>query len=490
MSSGGLKSISESPIDSLRDSDQYSLKGDVLLEESEDEGAMPIESIGGFFIKHGTFIGTETDPVISHGVDVSDSDYDTDLETEEKAEKYDATGRKLYMAACKCLNITPVSFFLRNIQEKKLNFKHRLLGPKGGRAIAAALEQNTTLTSLNLHDNYLEGDGGAAIAAMLKENCYITELDVSSNHLGARGCQWMCDMLQNNVTLLKINLSDNDFNDKDTVFLLDALKGNDKLTWMNLSCNKFSEKSGDNLGLGISSNDSLEHLDLSWNHIRRHGAIEIANGLRTNCTLKTFNLSYNGFSNDGAVALGEAVRANNTLLELDISNNRITTQGAMCIAKGLEGNNTLEILKVGSNPIGTEGAKAILSAAKNFADSALTELHFKDIYLDESFDQLLKEVRQVKPDIQIRANLRPGVKDPLSVVKSFVSNNQDQWMEFCQEYNDCKGAMKISRTDFVKCLKRADITFGIEQTARLLARLDPKKEGSINYKYVTFELIS
>jgi len=44
----------------------------------------------------------------------------------------------------------------------------------------------------------------------------------------------------------------------------------------------------------------------------------------------------------------------------------------------------------------------------------------------------------VKPDIQIRANLRPGVKDPLSVVKSFVSNNQDQWMEFCQEYNDCR----------------------------------------------------
>ena len=54
----------------------------MLLEESEDEGAMPTESIGGFFIKHGTFIGTETDPVISHGVDVSDSDYDTDLETE------------------------------------------------------------------------------------------------------------------------------------------------------------------------------------------------------------------------------------------------------------------------------------------------------------------------------------------------------------------------------------------------------------------------
>ncbi|KAJ7374344.1 Leucine-rich repeat-containing protein 74A [Desmophyllum pertusum] len=483
MSAGGLRAISESPVDSLKDSDQFSIKGDVLTEENEDEEAAGTnESVGGFFVKHGTFMGADNELSISQGSDLaaSDSDYDTDLETEEHSEKYDATGRKLYIAACKCLDITPVSFFLKNIQEKRLDFKHRLLGPKGGRALAAVLELNTALVSLNLHDNYLEGEGGATIAAMLKENCYITELDVSSNKLGARGCQWMCDMLQNNVTLLKIDLSNNGFNDRDTVYLLEAFKGNDKLTWMNLSHNKFSEKSGENLGLGIGFNDALEYLDLSWNHIRRKGAIEIANGLRTNCTLKTLNLSFNGFSNDGAVALGEAIRANNTLIELDISNNRITTQGALCIAKGLEGNNTLEVLNIGSNPIGNTGACAILSAAKTYADSALTELHFKDVYLDEEFDKLFDEVREVKPDIQIIANMQPGVKDPLGVVKTFISNNQDQWLELCQQV-DSEGVLTITRTDFVKCLKKAGIEFRMEQTARLLTRLDPRKEGFINY---------
>lgn len=58
----------------------------------------------------------------------------------EKEEKYDTTGKKVYLAACKCLDITPVSFFLRNIKEKHLDLKHRLLGPKGGKALAAALE--------------------------------------------------------------------------------------------------------------------------------------------------------------------------------------------------------------------------------------------------------------------------------------------------------------------------------------------------------------
>lgn len=34
-------------------------------------------------------------------------------------------------------------------------------------------------------------------------------------------------------------------------------------------------------------------------------------------------------------------------------------------------------LQIGGNPIGASGAMAITSAAKNYSDSALTELHFK-----------------------------------------------------------------------------------------------------------------
>ena len=54
----------------------------MLLEESEDEAAIPAESVGGFFLKHGTFMGAENE--ISQNSDAagSDSDYDTDLDTE------------------------------------------------------------------------------------------------------------------------------------------------------------------------------------------------------------------------------------------------------------------------------------------------------------------------------------------------------------------------------------------------------------------------
>lgn len=63
------------------------IQGDVLTEENEDEEAAGTnESVGGFFVKHGTFMGADNELSISQGSDLaaSDSDYDTDLETEGK----------------------------------------------------------------------------------------------------------------------------------------------------------------------------------------------------------------------------------------------------------------------------------------------------------------------------------------------------------------------------------------------------------------------
>ena len=66
----------------------------------------------------------------------------------EKAEKYDTTGSKIYLQTCRFLDVTPVSFFLKNIHEERLDLKHRLLGPKGGKALAVALEVCTVSIQL------------------------------------------------------------------------------------------------------------------------------------------------------------------------------------------------------------------------------------------------------------------------------------------------------------------------------------------------------
>ncbi|XP_048585714.1 leucine-rich repeat-containing protein 74B isoform X3 [Nematostella vectensis] len=440
-------------------------------------GGTTDQPIGDFISKHGVIYEDKQEAGFCS--DGSGDEWDTDLETEEKAEEYDPTGRKVYLQACKTLEVTPVSYFLRHIQDPRVDMKHRGLGAKGAKAMAIALVLNTSIVSLNLHDNALGGDGGVYIADMLKENCYISELDLSCNKLGSSGCQALSDMLQYNVSLLKLNLSNNNLSDKDTVALLETFKGNEKLLWLDLSHNRFSENAGENLGISITSNDSLEYLSLSWNYLRRKGAVEVANGLRANCTLKTLDLSFNGFADDGAAAMGEAIRANNTLMELDISNNRITSQGALCIAKGLEGNNTLEVLKIGSNPIGSEGLVSILKAILSYCDSALVHIHCQDIYLDHECDTLYNELRKIK-NFAIYPMPGVGGKDPSRAVRRYAEANQQQWMEAFQEY-DTDRLYKVTRADFVKGIKKSGLQFDIEETARLLKQLDPKKENLVSY---------
>ncbi|KXJ29878.1 Leucine-rich repeat-containing protein 74A [Exaiptasia diaphana] len=437
----------------------------------------------------------------------SDDEYDTDLEAEVPHEDYDPTGKNVYLSCCKSLDVTPVSYFIRHIRDPKVKLRHRGLGPKGTKAMAIALVLNTSITSLDLHDNALEPDGGTYIADMLKENCFVQELDISSNNIGNKGCQAICEMLQVNTNLQKLDLSDNKLTDKESQYIADAMRGNEKLLWLDLSNNRFSENSGENLGLGIVSNDSLEYLNLSWNHIRKKGAIQISHGIRrktrlaplcrsflsnsllhgylrhvercerrflslhaqrssrfdakarlpfkmaqSNCTLKTINLSYNGFTDDGALALGEAIKFNNTLIELDISNNRITNLGAMCLSKGIESNNTLEVLKIGYNPIQSDGLASIVNASLSYCDSALATLYCQDIYLDKNFHDLLHEVNKMKPEFKVVPSPRAGGKDPMKALQRYIEEDRDRWLELFTDCSDDVSNM-VTRKNFINVLK-------------------------------------
>ena len=57
----------------------------------------------------------------------------------EATESYDATGKIIYLSACQAIGVTPVSYFIKHIQEKEIRLRHHSLGPKGTKAIAIAL---------------------------------------------------------------------------------------------------------------------------------------------------------------------------------------------------------------------------------------------------------------------------------------------------------------------------------------------------------------
>ncbi|XP_051751718.1 leucine-rich repeat-containing protein 74B [Ctenopharyngodon idella] len=336
---------------------------------------------------------------------IGDEDFDTDLEldrfhNEKKA--YDPTGQSHYKEACKMLNVTPVSYFLRNMNQSEINMMHCGLGSQGTKALAVSLVTNTSILKLNLRDNWMEGMGAAAIADMLKENCYITEIDLSENRMGEHGARALSSMLLENTTLVSLNLSGNHLDERAARHLSPALIGNQKLQHLDLSHNRFGDMAGEILGAAIAENTAMKSLNLAWNCIRGKGAIAFAEGLGGNIFLRTLDLSYNGLGKEGAVALEEALKHNNTLEDLNISNNRIPFEGAIHFALGLKVNSTLRILKMSRNPMQSAGCFAILKSVQANPESAVEFLDFSDICVDQEFEDLFNSTKETLPNLRVK----------------------------------------------------------------------------------------
>eukprot|EP00795_Rhopilema_esculentum_P002653 gene2653-854_t len=357
---------------------------------------------------------------------------ETELDIEDAKLDFDATGKRNYLSACEKIGTTPVSHLIENLAQPVVHLRYHGIGSSGAIALSRALGINTMIVELDLYENYVGQSGAKAIAAMLKENCYIANMS------------------------------------------------NCKLAWLNLSENDLGEKVGIALGPAITMNDALEHLDLSWNQIRGKGAADVAAGLWTNCTLKYLDLSWNGFGNLGALALAEALRANNTLTELDISNNRIGTDGALLLAKGISGNNTLEILKMDGNPIRSTGVVLIVSAVNNKSDTAIRELHFKGIVVDEEFEELHKEVTDTKKIVVFAEFSRVSA---LQKIQRLIDADKDKWILAFEELDE-HHILRVPNEVFFNVVETLGLHLNTEEKLVLSSKLKSDSFGNIYYRHV------
>jgi len=416
----------------------------------------------------------------------SDTGYDTDLEIQDKKEEFDTTGKTSYLSACKQFGVTPVSYFIRHMQEDTLDIKHHGLGANGTKAISVPLVLNTKVLKLDLTDNWLGVEGGISISNMLKENCYITHLNLSDNHLGAEGIKGICETLQENVTIQSLNLSGNDLDNEAADALSKMILVTQKLEFLDLSHNNFAGVSGGLLGYAISENTSLKEIDLSWNHFRKSGAVNLTKGISTNIFLKKINLSWNGFALEGAKALKDVLMNNNVLEELNIRNNRINVEGAIEISKGLLNNENLRILDIGDNPLESAGGYGLLVSLRENSSSALECLHIDNLLVNQDFLDLEKEVKQLFPDLlinytDVESEKFPKPKiDPREKVKSYVKENNLRMVDFFNEF-DLNHNLKITREEFTSGLEKAGIKLEDEELVELIKLLDKDGDGSVSY---------
>ncbi|XP_072288554.1 uncharacterized protein lrrc74b isoform X2 [Eucyclogobius newberryi] len=230
---------------------------------------------------------------------ITDEDFDTDLELEDKEPQYDPTGRQCYVQVCESLGVVPASYFLQHMRDSELAMEHRGLGPKGTKALAVPLVTNTSILRLNLQDNWMEGLGGADIAQMLKENCYITVYPAMASRTLLPS---FFHQLWSPTASCSIWTS--------AATPLGTQQGNIFLRSVDLSFNGFGKEGAVALGQMLKENNVLEELNISNNRIPPEGVIRLAMGLRANKTIKSLNVGRNPIQNAGCYGLLKSIKDN------------------------------------------------------------------------------------------------------------------------------------------------------------------------------------
>ena len=108
------------------------------------------------------------------------------------------------------------------------------IGDEVAVALADALKENNSLTSINLERNHIGDEGAVALADVLKENSSLASLDLSLHNIGDKVAKALADALKANSSLASINLDSNHIGDEVAVALADALKENNSLIYINL----------------------------------------------------------------------------------------------------------------------------------------------------------------------------------------------------------------------------------------------------------------
>uniref|UniRef100_A0A4W3IA59 Uncharacterized protein n=1 Tax=Callorhinchus milii TaxID=7868 RepID=A0A4W3IA59_CALMI len=98
------------------------------------------------------------------------------LSSDERETRGTLSPEEVYRAACEDLNVTPISYYIRHVNDSHLNLNYRCMGPKAIEAVAISLVGSTMVNTLELEDNWIEAEGLRYLMEMLSENCYIQDL--------------------------------------------------------------------------------------------------------------------------------------------------------------------------------------------------------------------------------------------------------------------------------------------------------------------------
>jgi Ran GTPase-activating protein (RanGAP) involved in mRNA processing and transport len=252
-------------------------------------------------------------------------------------------------------------------------------GELGAFALADALSENTTVSTLLLQDPLSLSAVHSLGVLLSSPTCRLESLYLWSCALHDK-IDVLCRSLRDNKSISTLALSYNKINDQGGLYLSDMILRNRSIVKLHLGANRFSPQTTAYFGVALGKNTTINFLDLSRNLIRSIGVWPLAVSLIGNKTLRSIDLRYNNidqaaaemlselisgvsaltsvrlsgnrFGNQTVAMLAEQLKTNPTLRELELNDVGMSSDGFIALCRALRVNQTLEKISVSDNPIG------------------------------------------------------------------------------------------------------------------------------------------
>lgn len=242
------------------------------------------------------------------------------------------------------------------------------------------LNENTTLTSLDVSDTWLADDDVKELAKALKKNKALTKINLSGNNIGNTGVKYLKESLAVNNTLEDINLGNNSID----ISSIAELCNDSMLKVLRLPSSDLKNEGVRQLADALNGNKTLIELDLSSNNITYDGVKALAERLPSMEQLTSVILDINEVSAKGAMELIQL----NKLTKLSVNQASIGLDGMQDLAKVLNEDETLMDLNLGVNLMGVEAATILVDALK---DKVLKKLYLNANKLGDEGAKMLAE---------------------------------------------------------------------------------------------------
>ncbi|KYQ93978.1 hypothetical protein DLAC_04871 [Tieghemostelium lacteum] len=172
------------------------------------------------------------------------------------------------------------------------------------------------LEKLDLSNNNLSDKAAPSLSYLFKNNSSLKEIHLRFCQLNG-GMDDMCKSLEQNKTLTWLDLNCNRIDDKATYSLCQMLKVNCTLKTLSLGSNQISNASAEHLASCIKINNTITSMDLSNNHIDFQGALIIIDAMRFNHSILDINFFLTNIPRNPSLFLKKQPRdLNNNIHEI------------------------------------------------------------------------------------------------------------------------------------------------------------------------------